>query len=235
MYGASGDMTNSVPPHCLLKQRFRGYFPVVVDVETAGFNAQTDALLEVAATTLKMTADGWLQIDKTCHYHVEPFEGANLEKAALEFTGIDPYNPLRGAVSEKEALSEIFKEIRKAQKSAGCQRTIMVAHNASFDLGFINAAAARAGIKRNPFHPFCSFDTATLSGLVLGQTVLAKACATAGLEFDNREAHSALYDTQKTAELFCHMVNRWKSLGGWPPLPAEHTDTPAFAVKTGSA
>jgi len=235
MYGASGDMTNSTPPHCLLSQRFRGYFPVVVDVETAGFNPQTDALLEVAATTLKMTADGWLEVDKTCHCHVEPFEGANLEKTALEFTGIDPFNPLRGAVSEKEALSGIFKVVRKAQKAAGCQRTIMVAHNASFDLGFINAACARAGIKRNPFHPFCSFDTATLSGLVLGQTVLAKACTSAGLKFDNREAHSALYDTQKTAELFCYMVNRWKSLGGWPPVAPEQATISEVSLKTGSA
>lgn len=227
-------MIQSIPPNCLLSQRFRGYFPVVVDVETGGFSPQTDALLEVAATLLKMTPDGWLQIDKTCHYHVEPFTGANLEKSALEFTGIDPFNPLRGAVSEKKALSEIFKEIRMAQKAAGCQRTIMVAHNASFDLGFINAAVTRAGIKRNPFHPFCSFDTASLSGLVLGQTVLAKACETAGLAFDNREAHSALYDTQKTAELFCYMVNRWKILGGWPPPASEERDPLPTTAQTGT-
>ncbi|WP_199911814.1 ribonuclease T [Dongshaea marina] len=216
-------MNQTIEPSHLLKERFRGYFPVVIDVETAGFNASTDALLEIAATTLKMDESGRLMIDETVHHHVAPFEGANLEKSALEFTGIDPYNPLRGAVTEKEALSGIYKVVRKKLKLSGCHRAVMVAHNASFDHGFVMAASQRAGIKRNPFHPFATFDTAALSGLALGQTVLAKACRTAAIEFDNKEAHSALYDTEKTAELFCWIVNRWKSLGGWPVV-ADHQE-----------
>lgn len=204
-----------------LKARFRGYFPVVIDVETAGFNAKTDALLEICAVTLRMDEQGWLHPDKTIHFHVTPFEGANIEKDALEFNGIrDPFSPLRGAVDEEEALKEIFKLIRKEQKASGCQRSIMVAHNANFDHSFVMAASERSHLKRNPFHPFATFDTAALSGLSLGQTVLAKACKEAGIAFDNREAHSALYDTERTAELFCEIVNRWKRLGGWPvPAP----------------
>ncbi|WP_298723585.1 ribonuclease T [uncultured Oceanisphaera sp.] len=204
-----------------LNERFRGYYPVVIDVETGGFNASTDALLEIAAITLKMDKNGWLVPDQTFHFHVSPFEGANLEPAALAFTGIDPFSALRGAVTEQEALEQIFKGIRKGLKANKCQRAIVVAHNASFDHGFVMAAAERAGIKRNPFHPFATFDTATLAGLALGQTVLAKACKAAGMDFDNKEAHSALYDTQKTTELFCRIVNRWKELGGWPLAPVE--------------
>lgn len=200
-----------------LKDRFRGYFPVVIDVETAGFNSQTDALLEICAVTLRMDENGDLQPASTIHFHVEPFEGANLEKAALEFTGIyDPFSPLRGAVTESHALKEIYKLVRKEQKNADCNRAIIVAHNANFDHSFVMAASERSKLKRVPFHPFATFDTATLSGLAYGQTVLAKACKAAGMEFDNREAHSALYDTQKTAELFCGIVNKWKALGGWP-------------------
>ena len=204
-----------------LKERFRGYYPVVIDVETAGFNPKTDALLEIAATTLQMDQDGWLALDQTVHFHVEPFEGANIEKAAIDFNGIDPFNPLRGAVSEHDALHEIFKVIRKGMKAAGCNRAIVVAHNAAFDHNFLMAASERASLKRNPFHPFATFDTATLAGLALGQTVLAKACQTAAIPFDNSEAHSALYDTERTAELFCHIVNKWKSLGGWPLAETE--------------
>ncbi|WP_428772048.1 ribonuclease T [Vibrio sp.] len=200
-----------------LKKRFRGYFPVVIDVETAGFNAKTDALLEICAVTLKMDEQGNLQPASTIHFHVEPFEGANIEREALEFNGIrDPFSPLRGAVSESEALKEIYKLVRKEQKAAECSRAIIVAHNATFDHSFVMAASERSQLKRVPFHPFATFDTATLSGLAYGQTVLAKACKTAGMEFDNKEAHSALYDTQKTAELFCGIVNKWKALGGWP-------------------
>lgn len=204
---------NPIPEQ--LKNRFRGYFPVVLDVETAGFNAQTDALLEVAAVTVKMEDDGVLVPDQTFHYHIEPFEGANLERSALEFNGIDPFCALRGAIAETDAMKELCKQIRKAQKNADCQRSVIVAHNAAFDQGFVNAAIERSGIKRTPFHPFVSFDTTTLAGLALGQTVLVKACQAARIPFDQNEAHSALYDTQRTAELFCYIVNKWKALGGW--------------------
>ncbi|WP_339907053.1 ribonuclease T [Pseudomonas guineae] len=195
--------------------RFRGYLPVVVDVETGGFNCATDALLEIAATTIGMDESGFLYPEHTQFFRVEPFVGANIEQAALDFTGIKLDHPLRMAVTEEHALTEIFRSLRKSLKSNSCKRAILVGHNSSFDLGFLNAAVARTGIKRNPFHPFSSFDTATLAGLAYGQTVLAKACQAAGIDFDGKEAHSARYDTEKTAELYCGIVNRWKEMGGW--------------------
>jgi len=199
-----------------MKRRFRGFYPVILDVETGGFNPLTDALLEVAAVTVKFDDLGYLSPDKRYHYNIDPFEGANLEPAALEFTGIDPTNPLRYAVTETEAFKGLFQDIRGGQKAAECQRSVLVGHNAAFDAAFIQAAATRINAKRNPFHPFTCFDTATLAGVALGQTVLAKACAAANIDFNNEEAHSALYDANRTAELFCFIVNRWKKLGGWP-------------------
>ena len=202
-------------PRHPMAARFRGYLPVVVDVETGGFNCATDALLEIAATTVGIDESGLLYAEHTQFFRVEPFPGANIEQAALEFTGIKLDHPLRMAVSEEHALSEIFRSLRKSLKANGCKRAILVGHNSSFDLGFLNAAVNRTGIKRNPFHPFSSFDTATLAGLAYGQTVLARACQAAGIPFDGKEAHSARYDTEKTAELFCGIVNRWKEMGGW--------------------
>jgi ribonuclease T len=209
-----------------LRERFRGFYPVVIDIESAGFNATTDALLEIAAVTVNMDDQGWLIPDQCLHFHVEPFPGSLLQPEALAFNGIDPTNPLRGAVSEYVALHEIFKMVRKGIKDRGCNRAIIVAHNAGFDHGFLMAAAGRAGLKRNPFHPFATFDTAALSGLVLGQTVLAKACMAGGIAFDASQAHSALYDTERTSELFCELVNRWKRLGGWPLPPLESETAP---------
>lgn len=197
--------------------RFRGFLPVVIDVETGGFIASTDAVLEVAASTVRMDEDGLLAVHRTYEFHVAPFEGANIEQSALDFTGIDPYHPFREAVSEEDALTELFRVIRKEIRDQNCTRAVLVGHNAHFDAGFINAAVERCAIKRNPFHPFSFFDTATLSGLAYGQTVLAKACAEAGIAFDNNEAHSAAYDAERTAELFCDIVNRWKECGGWLP------------------
>jgi ribonuclease T len=216
---ASLDQANNIKAKAeksYMASRFRGYMPVVIDVETAGFNANTDALLEIAAVTLKFDENDNLVADEKMSFNVEPFEGANLEVAALEFTGIDPSDPERNALDEGDALREIFKMIRKQQKAAGCKRSILVGHNANFDHNFVMAAANRASLKRNPFHPFSVFDTGSMAALVLGETVLAKSCINAGIEFDNHQAHSALYDTEKTAELFCFMVNKVKKLGGWP-------------------
>lgn len=196
--------------------RFRGYLPVIIDVETGGFNAKTDALLEVAAVTLDMDDEGIITPGVSIAFNVAPFEGANIEQSALDFTGIKLDCENRNPVSEESALTDTFSLIRKKLKEYDCKRAIMVGHNAHFDLGFINAATDRANIKRNPFHPFSCFDTATLSGLAFGHTVLAKTCQIAGIEFSNREAHTALYDAQKTAELFCLIVNKWQTLGGWP-------------------
>ena len=125
-----------------LCDRFRGFYPVVIDVETAGFNAKTDALLEIAAITLKMDEQGWLTPDTTLHFHIEPFEGANLQPEALAFNGIDPHNPLRGAVSEYDALHAIFNMVRKGMKESNCSRAIMVAHNATL-------------AQTQPFPPVC--------------------------------------------------------------------------------
>ncbi|MGV6806316.1 MAG: ribonuclease T [bacterium] len=196
----------------LISERFRGFLPVVVDVETGGFNAATDALLEIAAVTLSMDEDGYLHPDETFATNVIPFENANVEAAALDFTGIDLGDPDREAQTESEAIRTVFNPVRQAVRDNLCSRAIVVAHNAHFDLGFINALVERCNFKRNPFHPFSCFDTATLSGLAYGQTVLAKACEAAGISFSNRQAHSAAYDAQKTAELFCGIVNRWKDL-----------------------
>lgn len=197
-----------------IAKRFRGYLPVVIDVECGGFNAQTDAILEVAAVLMDFDGTGILARESTHFYRVKPFEGANIEESALKFTGINPHHPLRIAHPELQAFQELFQAIRAKVKATGCTRAVLVGHNAHFDHGFINAAAERNNLKRNPFHPFSSLDTVSMSALCLGQTVLARACEAAGLGFDNKEAHSARYDAEKTADLFCYFVNRWQALGG---------------------
>jgi ribonuclease T len=204
-------MSSTLQP-ARIGERFRGFLPVVVDVETAGFNSKTDALLEIAAVTLQMDDAGMLSRLETHACHVEPFPGANLDPKALEFTGIDPYHPFRFAKPEREALEKVFSPVRRLVKECECTRAILVGHNPGFDLAFLKAATQRAGIKRNPFHLFSTFDTATLGGLAYGQTVLARAVQAAGFEWNEKSAHSAIYDAERTADLFCAIVNRWQEL-----------------------
>lgn len=203
---------SETPKKFSIAKRFRGFLPVVVDVETAGFDSESDALLEIAAVIVKMNDDGLLLPDERVAVHVQPFEGANLDERALAFNKIDPYHPFRFAVPESEALKKIFDPVRKAVKTTGCTRAILVGHNPFFDLGFMKAAVERTRIKNNPFHSFSTFDTATLGGLAFGQTVLSRAVRAAGLDWNEEEAHSALYDAERTAQLFCAIVNRCTSV-----------------------
>ncbi len=195
-----------------LEKRFRGYLPVVIDIETAGFNPKKNALLEIAAVIVELNSDCELHITERYTTHVVPFKNSELDEAALKFNGIDPYHPFRMAIDEKDALEMMFKPIKEAMKRNNCTKAILVGHNPAFDIAFLNAAIHRTQIKRSPFHPFSTFDTATLGGLAYQQTVLAKIAKTAGMDWDSEKAHSALYDAEKTAELFCKIVNRWKHL-----------------------
>ena len=189
-----------------LKDRIRGYLPVVIDVETAGFNENTDALLEICAIILGLDDSGKFFPKTTLHFHIEPFKGANIEPSALKFNGIDIDNPFRLAVPEKEALTTIFTCVSDDLQIEECTLAILVGHNAFFDLGFVKAATVRTKLK-SPFHQFSTIDTVSLSALYCGETVLAKAAVKSGIEWDNDQAHSALYDTQKTSELFCQIFN----------------------------
>ncbi len=192
-----------------LGNRFRGFCPVVVDVETGGFNASTDALLEVAAVLIGMNKERQFFCQQTVATHVRPFDGANLDPASLEVNKIDPFHPLRIALPEKEALQKIFAPVHKQVRQNQCTRAILVGHNAFFDLGFIKAAVKRTGLKNNPFHPFSNLDTVTLGALAYGQTVLSRIAVAANLEWEASSAHSAIYDAEKTAAIFCDVMNKW--------------------------
>jgi len=221
-------------------RRFRGFLPVVIDVETGGFEPSTDALLQIAAVLIEIDADGRLSPGECHSYHVRPFEGSRLDPASLQVNKIDPWHPLRPAIDEADALQRIFREVRAQVRRHSCRRAVLVGHNAAFDLAFLNAAVRRTALKRNPFHPFSCFDTATLGGAALGQTVLAKATVVAGLDWDKSRAHSASYDAGRTAALFCLICNelaacyaradeRARALG-WqstPPVPEPEEDAAA--------
>ncbi|ALN85185.1 ribonuclease T [Lysobacter capsici] len=207
--GPTAPATTAAPFPTTLANRFRGYLPVVVDVETGGFDWNKHALLEIAVQPLELDADGRIVPGEIASAHVVPAPGTLIDPKSLEITGIDIDHPFRDAKPERQALEAVFGPVREAVKRHGCQRAILVGHNAHFDLNFLNAAVARSGHKRNPFHPFSVFDTVTLAGVAYGQTVLARAVQAAGLSWNAQEAHSAVYDTQRTAELFCKIVNMW--------------------------
>lgn len=210
---SNGVETPPAPSIVPMSRRFRGYLPVVVDVETGGFDWNRHALLEIACVPIEMDGDGRFHPGETASAHVVPAPGTEIDPKSLEVTGIVLDHPFRFAKDEKAALDHVFAPVRAAVKKYGCQRAILVGHNAHFDLNFLNAAVARTAHKRNPFHPFSVFDTVTLAGVAYGQTVLARAAQAAGLEWNAADAHSAVYDTEQTARLFCRIANAWPAPG----------------------
>ena len=216
----AGNPTTTVPSLRRMCERFRGYLPVVVDVETGGFDWNRHALLEIAAIPIDLDADGHFVLGDTVSAHVVPAPGTEIDPKSLEVTGIIIDHPFRMAKHEKEALDHVFAAVRAAVRRHGCQRAILVGHNAHFDLNFLNAAVARVQHKRNPFHPFSVFDTVTLAGIAYGQTVLARAVQAAGMEWNSADAHSAVYDAERTAQVFCKIANAWPSSPS-PSLPED--------------
>ena len=200
---------DATPAFRKMAERFRGYLPVVVDVETGGFDWNRHALLEIAAVPIDLDECGRYVMGETASAHLMPAPGTEIDPKSLEITGIDIDHPFRLAKPEKEALDHVFAAVRAAVRKHGCQRAILVGHNAHFDLNFLNAAVARVQHKRNPFHPFSVFDTVTLAGVAYGQTVLARAVQAAGMDWNSDDAHSAVYDAERTAQLFCKIVNAW--------------------------
>lgn len=192
-----------------MNERFRGFLPVVVDVETGGFDWNRHALLEIAVQPIEIDDAGLLVPGEIASAHLVPAPGTDIDPKSLAITGIDLNHPFRLAKPEHEALDHVFAAVRAAVRKHECQRAILVGHNAHFDLNFLNAAVARTQHKRNPFHPFSVFDTVTLAGVAYGQTVLARAAMAAGIAWNGEHAHSAVYDTERTAELFCKIVNAW--------------------------
>lgn len=210
-------MDNLIKPSKAIKDRFRGFLPVIIDVETGGVEPQYHALLEICVVLIQINDQGLYCRESTWFEHVVPYEGGGLDPCSLAFNQIDPFQPLRFAIDEKQALKNLFKPINQALEKHQCQRAVLVGHNAWFDLLFIKQAAMRTQLK-SPFHDFTCFDTATLAGLFYGQTVLSKAVKAAGIGFDNNEAHSAIYDAEKTADLFCAMLNTWEKVFNLPGI-----------------
>lgn len=201
-------MINKHKVTTILAKRFRGLMPVVIDVETSGLNPDTDAILELAAVTLDFDVSGKLKPQTTYAYQVEPFVGARLDPDALKITNIDPTYPLRFAIPEEQVLHRLFRVIRELLSCVKCHRAVLVGHNAWFDLSFILSACNRSQLSDIPFHKFNAFDTSTLSAAMFGETILARALRAAKIPFNTKKAHTAIYDAERTAELFCYIINQ---------------------------
>ena len=90
-----------------LSERFRGYLPVVLDLETGGFDHQVNPILELACCFVQMQDDR-LSIKGQESWNVQPVDGMVVEPASLKVTGIDLDDPHRDAMDEASVLKDFF-------------------------------------------------------------------------------------------------------------------------------
>jgi ribonuclease T len=195
-----------------ISERFRQFLPVVIDLETGGLDPNKHALLEIAATPILYDTRYGFYYDDIFHEHVKPHPSTQIDQQALAINQIVVDSALRFAVEETYAIKTLVQWINAYLKKTSCSKAIIVAHNAHFDLRFLINAMTRSSNERCPLHRFSTLDTVTMSALVYGETVLAKALNKARIDFNENNAHGALYDTWKTAQLFCQIVNLFPSL-----------------------
>ena len=193
-----------------ISERFRGFLPVVVDLETGGLDPNKNPILELACSFLNYEKEK-LVPHKSFSWDIKPQPNLEIDPSSQLLTGIDPLSDIENRTDEKAAIKSFFKEVRRETKMNECTRAVLVAHNSVLDNSFLNAAIQRHRIKRSPFHPFTTFDTATLGGVAFGHTVLREACQRADIAYDEQSAHCASYDCEVTAFLFCKIVNLWNN------------------------
>ena len=187
-----------------MQNRFRGFMPVVIDVECGGFIPYR-CTVGNCRSVVGDSGDGSLAAWGNWRYHVQPFP-APTSNGVTRCDGLSILFTRYAQRFQRRSAHAIVQEISQAMKDNDCTRAILVGHNACFDLNFLNAAVARTEIKRNPFHPFSSFDTATLAGVAFGQTGYRsrfKRPESLGI----RTNAFGAYDAQQTADCFARSAN----------------------------
>ena len=168
---------------------------VVFDVETTGLSAERDRLIEIAAVKVKNGAE----IDSFESYINPQRPISELITRLTSITNDD----VRDAPLEKEVMTNFYNWLDKDD--------ILVAHNAKFDLGFLDTCFERLGLENKNN---ASIDTLFVSRAENkeakrhGLSNLAKLYKVRLVQH-----HRAIYDTKATAEIFVKMLDQLYELG----------------------
>ncbi len=166
---------------------------VVFDVETTGLNANVDEVIEIAAVKIK---DGKV-LDS---YHSYVYTDKEITPFIRNLTGISQKD-----VENAPNMESVLNQFIKFSEGA-----VLSAHNAGFDMSFIDMASNKLGID---YDPSC-VDTLALSRALLVQFKtfkLSTLCKKLHIPLNNH--HTALADSTATAKLLIHLMDLAKNQG----------------------
>ncbi len=164
---------------------------IVFDTETTGLDSTADRVIEIGGVEL---VDRFLT-GNTFHVYINP-EGREVHPEALAVHGIS-----NAALADKPVFSQVADEFLEFISDAK-----LIAHNASFDIGFLNAELARAG------HPAIDsshvVDTLAIARRKhpMGPNSLDALCRRYGIDNSHRAKHGALLDSELLAEVYIELV-----------------------------
>jgi len=168
---------------------------VAFDFETTGLDAGRDRIVEIGAVgfRLEQNAEGWKAIpDGEYETLVNP--GCPIPPGVSAIHGIDDL-AVSSAPYWKDAAAVFFPFIDGA---------ILVAHNAPFDLGFLKAESARAGLE-NPPNP--AWDTVSIAKTAIsGLPGYSLKSLSASFGIDQLAAHRGADDARVCMELFARCI-----------------------------
>ncbi|RFC64064.1 DNA polymerase III subunit epsilon [Fulvimarina endophytica] len=172
---------------------------IVFDTETTGLDNTVDRVIEIGGVEL------WNHIPtgKTYHQYIRP-AGRKVDPAAFDVHGI----------SDEFLMDKpLFEEIAEAFLDffAGAK---LIAHNASFDAGFLNAELKRIG--QPPIEPSLIIDTLAMARrkFPMAPASLDALCSRFSVDTSRRDKHGALLDSELLADVYIELIGgRQSSLG----------------------
>ena len=109
---------------------------VFFDVETTGFNAQAHRIIELAAIGVRRNFEGKAEIWREMDVYCKLPDGMKIPEKIVELTGITDQMLVEQGISEDEMAAQ-FAQIMAGEVDADSKETLLVAHNAQFDLNFL--------------------------------------------------------------------------------------------------
>ncbi|MBO6916994.1 MAG: DNA polymerase III subunit epsilon [Rhizobiaceae bacterium] len=163
---------------------------IIFDTETTGLSNKDDRIIEFGGVELenKFPTGNFL------HIYINP-EGKQVHPDALEVHGITDEFLL-----DKPTFKDIADEMLEFVKGAK-----LVAHNANFDMGFLNAELAR--LDKLPIGNEHVIDTLAIARRKhpMGPNSLDALCRRYGIDNSKREKHGALLDAELLAEVYIEL------------------------------
>ncbi|OLP48795.1 DNA polymerase III subunit epsilon [Allorhizobium taibaishanense] len=164
---------------------------IVFDTETTGLESKMDRVIEIGGVELF----NHFPTGRTFHVYINPADRA-IHPDALAVHGITPE-----FLKDKPLFADIVEDLVAFFDGAK-----WVAHNATFDMGFINAELERLG--RPPVGPEHVIDTLSLARRKhpMGPNTLDALCRRYGIDNSHRTKHGALLDSELLAEVYIEML-----------------------------